>query len=163
MNTRKTATILYLLLLSGACVAWRTGCILLPDDPAAAGTDEDGSGARLERLRVEGLLRLTLKEEITLRFVNGELTLLQAAAEFYKVNHRPCEVPDYTTIHLPGDTEEERTCYQVISWASAVFLQDRSPEEAQAIIADLEYELTCQVRDHGQPLLRGLAAASLRD
>jgi hypothetical protein len=157
MKTWKTTSLVYLLLLGGACAAWHAGSVLLSGDSAGlCGTSEDEAEAqRLDCLQVDLTRRLMLKEEITQRFVAGELTLLEAAAEFYKINHTPSETPDRYTIHLPGATEEERTCSQVISWASAV-LRDRHDPEVEAIIADLKYELAWQVCEHGRPILPGI-------
>jgi hypothetical protein len=89
------------------------------------------------------------KEEVGRRLFDGELTLLEAAEEFYHLNGCVAGLDDIGVQAQPGGDEGERLCNQAISWAGAVMLHVRPRAEVTARIAVLQRELREHVAIHG--------------
>jgi hypothetical protein len=60
--------------------------------------------------------RVALKEETALDMLDGRLTVEEAAAQFLKVASSDPESLEYMRL-APGDTDEERALFQLISFA----------------------------------------------
>ncbi len=90
-------------------------------------------------------LRVLAKRRLACEAAAGTRSLLEAAALFGELNRLPPETPpvrpdpDEPPAPLPGGTDEERLCQQVVRFAR-VELADRPPDEAQSAIARLEAE-----------------------
>jgi hypothetical protein len=85
--------------------------------------------------------RINAKSCIMEKLRAGELTLLDAAGWFRRLNAEPPTYPDHHWQRMPGDTPDEKICHQVIRWVDAYFY-DRAPaSEVAALIHRLEKEL----------------------
>src|SRR5262245_37262773 len=91
-------------------------------------------------------LRMLAKKLIALEAAAGRRSLVEAAALFRELNRLPPEailVPPmneaFPRSRLPGRTDEERLCRQVVVYAS-VALGDGPPGDAEAAVARLEAE-----------------------
>jgi hypothetical protein len=96
------------------------------------------------------LRRIAAKDQVTDRLLAGDLTLLQAAAWFRRLNDDPPHLPtDYSK--LPGESEEEKVCRQVIAWAGhRLGLQGVAASEADGTVRRLEDELDGRLRRDGR-------------
>ena len=87
-----------------------------------------------------GLRRLEAKKTITRRLIDGQLTLLEAAAWFRYLNEA---TPDGGDDSWPPDRalpKDEQYCRQVIRWAGGT-LEQTSRSQAGAFVRRLEAEL----------------------
>jgi hypothetical protein len=125
------------------------GCRAVSDEPAAvqevrdSGPDvtEETETRRAERLEVyqKIILWVTGKHsEITTDVVAGRLTLFEAAAGFRAVRQVRDKYLKPVSVSLPGKTEEEQLCWQVIVAVEQRLLD--KPEQA-AVVARLNKEL----------------------
>ncbi len=124
-----------------------------PDGPA-----EDLPARAPEEL-VDGFpetvaLRSLAKRQLAREAAEGRRSLLEAAALFGELNRLPPETPPVRPdpaeppAPLPGGTEAERLCQQVVAFAR-VALADRPPAEAQAAVARLVAEFRAELGRHG--------------
>jgi hypothetical protein len=152
MKGCKTVAGLFLLLVLGTCAAWRIAPAL-PDGTGQSALDQEVERAgQLQRQLDELNRRSEIKERITKQFLTGDITLLEAAASFRNVNRQSADFPIGSAALLPGRTEEEKTCNQVLFWVAAV-LSAHEDQDADEIIAELREELEAHIRESGAPLL----------
>jgi hypothetical protein len=79
--------------------------------------------------------RVAIKEETALDMLDGRLTVEEAAAQFLKVAASDPESLEYLRL-APGDTDEERALFQLISFARVQ--AGRKPQRYSAALARVE-------------------------
>jgi hypothetical protein len=81
--------------------------------------------------------RSAAKEEVLHELVDDRLSLLQAAAKFRRFTVEPAEYPGKGPEYLPGNTEGERYCREVLEWAKSEpeEIQSRLESELEAVLA----------------------------
>jgi hypothetical protein len=95
-----------------------------------------------------GVHRLEAKSAVTHRLLEGELTLLEAAAWFRYIN-QTTGAPAFAPIPgEEGESEAEQICRQVIRWADAI-AQATSMDHADTVARRLETELDEHLRRDG--------------
>jgi hypothetical protein len=85
--------------------------------------------------------RIRAKGVVVERLLEGELSLVQAAAMFRRLNEHPpaCRVDPR---HCPGKSEGERLCRQVLGWVEAVLrTRGLTPSEIESALCPLQCEL----------------------
>lgn len=87
------------------------------------------------------LQRIENKMRIIQNLLDGELTLLEAAAWFRFLNENPPEHRVDISNFWPGASDGEKACRQVIGFARAKLVQTTSASDADATLARLEDEL----------------------
>ncbi len=101
--------------------------------------------------------RIAKKELITDALLDGRITLFEAAAQFRRVyEEEPSPAP---VLDFPGESLDERLCYQVIWWAQRKSSSRFSQQESRAIVARLEEELRRHKEWHGKVVLPESTAA----
>jgi hypothetical protein len=143
--------VVYLLLFTTVCAAWRLSqTSLVPNQPEQP-TEEDEKGRQFRRLHLAYASRFDRKDQVVQRFVVGELTLPEAAAHFRSIDRDSPELPRNVPYSERGQSEEETYCRQVISWTRAS-LAIRDPDAALRV-APVEKWLDEEIRAHGRLLL----------
>jgi hypothetical protein len=85
--------------------------------------------------------RLNRKETVVKALLAGRLTLLEAAARFRALNEAPPEYNwDAFRLTMPGDSDDERHCHEVISFAFHA-LRRTDPHRADELHESLRAEL----------------------
>jgi hypothetical protein len=114
------------------------------DDPVRR---QQKRGDELERKIKAVLRRLERKERIVKALLAGRLTLLEAASRFRALNQGPPEFSwDRFRDSLPGDSDDERHCYEVIEFVYNALRQDdprRAAEVRECLRAQLREDLRC--------------------
>jgi hypothetical protein len=93
--------------------------------------------------------RIAAKAELTELLCRGELSLFQTAACFRALHGEQGGYASPHWVGIPGQTEEEKLCRQVIQWASGRLPQDRSGE----LQGRLERELAEHIAREGRVVL----------
>jgi hypothetical protein len=109
------------------------------------------SGANRAGAESPVLRHLRTKQDIVLQLLDGRLTLLEAAAQFQRVN---CLLKGQGTGPNPAEPnpeDGERVCRMVIGWVQLA-LADR-PERAEVLTARLEQELQEHLAKEGVVVL----------
>jgi hypothetical protein len=105
--------------------------------------------ARLAGQQVAINERSAGKGRVARELIDERLTLMQAAAYFRQLDdNMPGTAPD----HLPGKTEGERYCREVILWAKAE-TRDWSPDRAAEVVCRLETELEDHLTAHNDVVI----------
>lgn len=100
--------------------------------------------------------RIRAKAEVIDRMKEGDLTLFEAAGWFRHFNAEPPECSENRLHHFTGNTENERVCRQVISWAVGEMSNGASDTEIKAEEARLTRVLTEHMKQHqGNVILPG--------
>jgi hypothetical protein len=90
--------------------------------------------------------RINAKDQVVKDLIGRRLTLFEAAAEFRRLNE---EYPQGVfKDSVPGVTEEERLCRQVIVWVR-VHLEVNPREASEDFVAQLEHQLLRHKRQNG--------------
>jgi hypothetical protein len=97
--------------------------------------------------------RMQRKQDAVAGLLAGRLSLLEVAARFRNANEPYPESMTAMRNIIPGRTDEERLCRQVIGWAGAAALNHNAPSEAEKLIARLEAELEEHIAKHGRVVL----------
>jgi hypothetical protein len=129
---------------------WLRACGL--NWPAA----EDARKMRAEEERAEVLRhlkdiarrRLAAKQQVIWRLLDGQLTLLEAAAWFGHVSDNPPECPERCCVQR-GERRGEKLCRQVIGWAGTKARERMSWSQVAEIVRRLEVELNTHLARHG--------------
>jgi hypothetical protein len=100
--------------------------------------------AALEQTCQDLLQRNAAKEHVIEELLAERLTLFQAAACFDCLNHEPPECAADCRRFFPGDSDGEKSCRQVLAWASAT-LRERGDPRREAVLARLEAQLTARL------------------
>jgi hypothetical protein len=82
--------------------------------------------------------RSEAKDRVVAQVAAGELDLFGAAMHFRQLNHEPPELASHAYRALPGRTNEEKLCRQVILWLRAQKGGHLSPSEVEQAAAGLE-------------------------
>ncbi len=99
-------------------------------------------------------LRSLAKRQLAREAAAGRRSLLEVAALFGELNRLPPETPVVAPdpanppAPLPGGTEEERLCQQVVAFVG-VALADRPPGEIRSAVARLEAEFWREREERG--------------
>jgi hypothetical protein len=83
-------------------------------------------------------LREAAKLRVVAQVMAGGLDLFGAAAHFRQINHEPPELVQIGYRRLPGATDEEKLCREVILWVRSQNPGRAGPGEAGRIVAELE-------------------------
>ena len=132
-------------------------CLAFPQWPQALGL-EVGSRQSTHRSEVEAAgprcevfkARIDAKAQIIARLRAGELDLFEAAGWFGSVNREPAEYADYSWRNLPGGSDEEKLCRQVILWVRGNLAQSVPESELGELVARLEARLAARLCDRGR-------------
>jgi hypothetical protein len=99
------------------------------------------------------MLRLAAKKILAREFMDGQRSLLSTAALFRDLDQLPPEPPPVPStdrmthdIGVPGRTDDERFCRQVIAWLE---FPGVPPEQIPAIVERLEVEFWQELDRHG--------------
>lgn len=146
---RYAAGIVSSLALAGVCVAF-------PQWPEALGL-EVASRQREPRSEVSApgpqcavlKARIEAKAQIIARLRAGELDLFEAAGWFGCVNREPAEFADHSWRTLPGGSDEEKLCRQVILWVRGFLTQSVPESELDSFVGGLEARLSARLCDRG--------------
>jgi len=93
-------------------------------------------------------VRIAAKEEVIYELLDEQLTLLEAAASFRKLDADSEVYAGRSSDSFRGKTEGERSCRQVLQWVR-VQTQDWEPDQAEKLVARLEAELEAHLASHG--------------
>jgi hypothetical protein len=93
--------------------------------------------------------RIEARSRIVTALLDGRITLFEAAAGFQRLN-RESSIP--LLMNFPGDSQEERVCWQVIQWAQ-LELGKRTPDAAHDFSPRFEEELRRHKQRHGAVIL----------
>jgi len=96
------------------------------------------------------------KRAITLQVLDRDLTLFEAAAWFGYLNECPGECPDLYRALVPGATNEEKLCRQVILWVRIEGKSALPPGQAEQEAQNLEEMLAAHLARHGKVILPDL-------
>ena len=101
------------------------------------------------KLRVSKM-RCEAKSDVVTRLMAGELDLFEAAACFRDLNHEPPEFRSMGYLQLPGGSDEEKLCRQVIRWVENWDHGSSRAKEVGPLLAYLETELAFRLRRAGR-------------
>jgi hypothetical protein len=144
-------------------------CLLVPVASSAVrvaeslpSIEEAGSpDAERRQLMDRTLAVISRREKImqaaTDRFLAGEITWLEAVALFQKADALPEEFADRFKILIPGSTEEEKACRQVIVWVDSTLMSRKHPYR-EMIVTELEAEVEEYLLEHGLLIQPGVVA-----
>jgi hypothetical protein len=92
--------------------------------------------------RFDGVLLARCEERrgICDQVAAGHMSLFEAAAEFKRLNHEPSPSSYDAVGAMPGDSENERVCSQVISWLESTTRQ-LPPSQRELVIERARAEL----------------------
>ena len=94
-------------------------------------------------------LRIKAKVEIVDRLRAREMNLFEAAAWFGRLNQEPEKFVDRSWQMLPGDTDEEKLCRQVIGWTKNTLKNSMPSSELALLLTELEGQLSNRLRTRG--------------
>jgi hypothetical protein len=97
--------------------------------------------------------RVHAKEQVIQALMAGELGLFEAAAWFRELNLTPPEHPDERWQNLPGRSEEEKLCRQVMCWVRVGMEDTMTASQLQSKMQELEAELKAHIARHGKVIL----------
>lgn len=97
--------------------------------------------------------RIAAKTAVIDRLEEGSMDLFEAAAWFRWINEQSQDSVGAYLKHLPGDTIEERTCYQVVSWLTG-HLGNRIPHgKVKQIEKEMVESIQRHKKEHGKVIL----------
>ena len=147
---RYAAGIVSSLALVGLCVAFPQWPTVLGLEVATAkrvrSSEVTAPGPQCEAFKA----RIDAKTQIIARLRAGELNLFEAAAWFACVNREPAEFADRTWQNLPGSSDEEKLCRQVLFWVRGNLAHAMPESEMDSFVAGLEARLSVRLRDGGR-------------
>jgi hypothetical protein len=106
--------------------------------------------------RFDGVLiaRCQERQAIIDQLAADRISLFEAAAQFKRLNAQPNPCSYSFVKHLPGDSENERTCWQVISWLDANS-RHLPPSQQQLLLERVKVELGEYKACNGTVILPG--------
>ena len=147
---RYAAGIVSSLALAGACLAFPQWPKVLGLEVATAqrrsASEVTAPGPQCEVFKA----RIEAKTQIIARLRSGELNLFEAAGWFACVNREPAEFADHSWRNLPGGSDEEKLCRQVIFWVRGNLAHAMPESEMDSFVAGLEARLSARLRDGGR-------------
>ena len=99
--------------------------------------------------------RIKAKAEVSRKLCRGELSLFEAGAWFRDLNAEPADGPERYVRRLPGGSLNEKTCRQVILWATGQLAHEAPESQVLAFRCRLEEELERHLAEHGTVVLPG--------
>jgi hypothetical protein len=138
----KTAMIVLILMASVLASA----TCLLPTGPAERNAGSELISPQSEESRVL-FGRIHAKTEVTRLLLARELTLLEAAARFRRID-ATMPVPGEARSRSEADGQDQ--CRRVINWAESKGHEAAGRERSAAVAASLEQELSDHVAAHGR-------------
>jgi hypothetical protein len=84
----------------------------------------------------------------------GRMSLFEAAAEFKRLNRKPRPSTYDPVAAMPGDSDNERVCWQVIAWLEGSTRQ-LPPSQREAVLERAKADLREQLACHGGVTLPG--------
>jgi hypothetical protein len=125
---------------------WSFIRVLYPDEARQAA----------DMARSEGVLlpRCEQRAKIATQVCEGQMNLFDAAAEFKRLNLLPSPSSYNPIGDFPGDSENERVCWQVISWVKSNTIQ-MPPSQRQAVLDRLTADLMEHLACNGTVILPG--------
>jgi hypothetical protein len=94
--------------------------------------------------------RVKEKAILTKQVIEGQLSLLEAAARFESINNAfAASVSDYR--YWPGTSEGEKLCRQVIAWVASDLANRNRLDDP--LVARLQAELADHLKQHGTVVL----------
>jgi hypothetical protein len=101
--------------------------------------------------------RIQEKQRVIGELLDGRRTFFETAAIFRRLNDEYPKLPPYP--NTPGDSDEERICWQVLIWVRGTLRLQGNPEEGiEAVSARFENQLRDYKKQHGTVCLPDLAA-----
>jgi hypothetical protein len=94
------------------------------------------------------LERVKARVKVIQRLVEGELSLLEAAAWFRFLGDHPAELPDDFRSHYPGRSDGEKACRQVIGWTESHLRARGDYSTRERLLRGLEDELNALCGEH---------------
>jgi hypothetical protein len=94
--------------------------------------------------------RIDAKAQIISRLRAGELDLFEATAWFASVNREPADFVDNSWMVMPGDSNEEKMCRQVILWSKGCLTRSMPESELGLFIEKLEAQLSARLCERGR-------------
>jgi hypothetical protein len=94
--------------------------------------------------------RLRMKNAIVHQVVDGELSLLEAAAQFRSLRGTDSLSPDTSWLDMPGKSDGEKVCRQVIAWVVSELEGSPREYELPEAQARLEKELEALLARDGE-------------
>jgi hypothetical protein len=109
-----------------------------------------------ELSQFDGVLiaRCEKRQAIIDQLTAGRISLFEAAAEFKRLNAQPNPSQYRFFKELPGDSDDERTCWQVISWLD-VNSRHLPPSQQQLLLDRVKAELREYKACNGTVILPG--------
>jgi hypothetical protein len=109
-----------------------------------------------ELSRFDGVLiaRCQDRRVIVDQLSEGHMTLFEAAAEFKRLNREPSPSQYNAVAAMPGDSDNERVCWQVIYWLDAN-TRHLPPSQRQAVLERVKSDLSEHRACHGNVILPG--------
>jgi hypothetical protein len=133
-------------LLAGRLILTRTAARRGGAGPAEGSMHEQGRDIEHRRQMQAALARIEQKNQLIQKLLAGQITLLETAARFRALDRSsPSFYWDGFHQFIPGDTDEERHCREVIDWVETE-LGWTDPCLAVAICNQLEGELEERLR-----------------
>jgi hypothetical protein len=103
--------------------------------------------------------RILAKGRIIESVLTGEMDLFEAAAWFGLLNATPAQYPDRFWKTLPGASDGEKLCNQVISWTRGQLNSHLSRCEVEARVHELADQLQQHLACHGSVQLPDVLSA----
>jgi hypothetical protein len=97
--------------------------------------------------------RIMAKERVIVALVEGNLGLFEAAAWFRELNQWPPELADVHWQSLPGRSDGEKLCRQVLHWTRIRLEETVTASQAHARLEALEAELADHIACRGKVVL----------
>jgi hypothetical protein len=85
--------------------------------------------------------RIRAKNKVVARLLAEEINLLEAAAWFRFLNDNPPEYPCRFRQTMPGGSDGEKACRQVISWVEVKVREQMPQSQADLVLWGLQGEL----------------------
>jgi hypothetical protein len=139
---------------SASCPSLTSGSDSLPSALWDILTNLDRE-SRLDIEQREALLRLMAREEIAADLFANRITLIEAAERFAELNQQMPNSGRNILQWIPGNSDGERLCRQVILWMECEQKRRRDPE-ASATLCSLESQLEELLKRDGVIRLPGM-------
>jgi hypothetical protein len=116
----------------------------------------DDAQHQYELSRFDGVLvaRCHERQTIVEQLAAGRISLFEAAAEFKRLNAQPNPCKYNSVAQLPGNSDNERTCWQVIYWLDAN-TRHLPPSQHQLLLDRVKADLCDHRARNGTVILPG--------
>jgi hypothetical protein len=116
----------------------------------------DDAQKQYDLSRFDGVLLARCQERQTIieQLAAGRISLFEAAAQFKRLNAQPNPSTYGFVTKLPGDSDNERTCWQVIYWLDSN-TRHMPPSQQQLLLERLKADLCEHRARNGSVILPG--------